>query len=751
MGSRKKVKDDERLERTIRGLLKLPENKRCINCNILGPQYVCTTFLTFVCTNCSGIHREFTHRVKSISLGKFSEEEVTALQAAGNERGRQIYFKAWDPQIHSFPDGSNLHKLRDFIRQVYVERRYAGERDRERERVDNLPCVRSLHRANSSESWRGTVSSCRSRDSLYEDRHEWSSNEGSSPAGRGAVRVFYKEGRSPRYPEENSRFGSGRRNSMRIEIVDNRVRPEGSRSARRQDSADFSHGEPLARSQSFSHQLERSSSLGEQSVRDKLGETVPALQVGEHSSENAGKDPDGSAENQKNEPSGAVESLIDFSMDSEPSNEAAAPNVQQVPPSSDGGSQFSDDISSKGKAPPASNANSLEALLFDLSALSVVPVDNVSAAPVTTSAPSTASGQNISLDVFSTVTSAPQLLALTSKVDSSTVPQVVNVQQNPFNPGLQATTDFNGDYKVKTSEGHGFPGMQQLQLSMFPASDNNFSAHPSTRAVEASNSQHGTSFLMHNAQQLTNVSTPQSSQATSTSVTEKTYEVGVQPPAETKSNERKELPQDLFTASYGSAPAAFPSWQNALPHGMGFGLQYYPNAMVSCALGTFNSVTATLVLACMLEILNRIYICSQHVAAFPSTAKTNPFDSDMTPAQFPSMTSFLGARPTVQDPTALSHAYGLGAYSSGMASHSSYMAPSQMTLASPFTSAMPYNAYMGVGDQSHFGLPPSRPQGMGGFDGSNFISSSSSIDHGPMGVHSASNPPNSFRTTNPFG
>ncbi|KAL3619780.1 hypothetical protein CASFOL_034692 [Castilleja foliolosa] len=27
------------------------------------PQYVCTNFSTFVCTTCSGIHREFTHRV----------------------------------------------------------------------------------------------------------------------------------------------------------------------------------------------------------------------------------------------------------------------------------------------------------------------------------------------------------------------------------------------------------------------------------------------------------------------------------------------------------------------------------------------------------------------------------------------------------------------------------------------------------------------------------------------------------------
>ncbi|CAL5387047.1 unnamed protein product [Camellia sinensis] len=50
-----------------------------------GPQYVCTTFWTFVCTNCSGVHREFSHRVKSVSMAKFNTEEVNALQAGGNE------------------------------------------------------------------------------------------------------------------------------------------------------------------------------------------------------------------------------------------------------------------------------------------------------------------------------------------------------------------------------------------------------------------------------------------------------------------------------------------------------------------------------------------------------------------------------------------------------------------------------------------------------------------------------------------
>lgn len=36
-------------------------------------------------TACSGIHREFSHRVKSISLSTFSLEEVKALKEGGNE------------------------------------------------------------------------------------------------------------------------------------------------------------------------------------------------------------------------------------------------------------------------------------------------------------------------------------------------------------------------------------------------------------------------------------------------------------------------------------------------------------------------------------------------------------------------------------------------------------------------------------------------------------------------------------------
>ncbi|XP_031498716.1 probable ADP-ribosylation factor GTPase-activating protein AGD14 [Nymphaea colorata] len=121
-------KEEERNEKIIRGLMKLPPNRRCINCNSLGPQYVCTNFWTFVCTTCSGIHREFTHRVKSVSMAKFTSQEVEALQRGGNQRAREIYLKDWDTQRLGFPSISNVDRIREFIKNVYVDKKFAGSR-----------------------------------------------------------------------------------------------------------------------------------------------------------------------------------------------------------------------------------------------------------------------------------------------------------------------------------------------------------------------------------------------------------------------------------------------------------------------------------------------------------------------------------------------------------------------------------------------------------------------------------------------
>ncbi|KAJ6790732.1 putative ADP-ribosylation factor GTPase-activating protein AGD14 isoform X1 [Iris pallida] len=119
-------REEERNEKILRGLLKLPPNRNCINCNSLGPQYVCTSFWTFVCMTCSGIHREFTHRVKSVSMAKFTTQEIEALQKGGNQRAREMFLKDWDMQGMRLPSNSNVEKIREFIRDVYIRKKYAG-------------------------------------------------------------------------------------------------------------------------------------------------------------------------------------------------------------------------------------------------------------------------------------------------------------------------------------------------------------------------------------------------------------------------------------------------------------------------------------------------------------------------------------------------------------------------------------------------------------------------------------------------
>ncbi|XP_062211093.1 probable ADP-ribosylation factor GTPase-activating protein AGD14 isoform X2 [Phragmites australis] len=160
-------KEEERNERVVRGLLKLPPNRRCVNCNGLGPQYVCTSFWTFVCISCSGIHREFTHRVKSVSMSKFSTQEVEALQKGGNQRARESFLKDFDTQKMRLPDSSNIDSLREFIKAVYVERRYTGGRFSERP-----PRVNQNQKAHEEEHRRASSYHSFSQSPPYDHQYE---------------------------------------------------------------------------------------------------------------------------------------------------------------------------------------------------------------------------------------------------------------------------------------------------------------------------------------------------------------------------------------------------------------------------------------------------------------------------------------------------------------------------------------------------------------------------------------------------
>lgn len=131
-----------------------------------------------------------------------------------------------------------------------------------------------------------------SRSPHYEKRHERRHSERSSPVRTsvdGSVKYYYDERRSPRYAQENSRYGVPRRSSARFEVVDDRIRDHGHGNHR------FSNTEskPGIRLPDFQKNMDRSHSPVVRTVKDILGDSITPLQVGELS-----KATDGPAHNQ---------------------------------------------------------------------------------------------------------------------------------------------------------------------------------------------------------------------------------------------------------------------------------------------------------------------------------------------------------------------------------------------------------------------------------------------------------------------
>ncbi|KAK8602207.1 hypothetical protein V6N12_052021 [Hibiscus sabdariffa] len=333
-----RVKEDEKNERIIRGLLKQPENRRCINCNSLGPQYVCTSFWTFVCTTCSGIHREFTHRVKSVSMAKFTSQEVAALQEGGNKCAKEIYFKEWDLQRNSVPDSSNVERFHDFIKHVYEDRRFSGERNSDKPPRGKMGDKEDTYE-NRADGYRGG-----SRSPPYEGRF----SEGSSPGGRNDDRYSrygYEERRSPGYDQGSQQYSDYQKSPARHEVVNDWRREDRFGNGRKPEDRRVSDGDPkLEGSPERPRDLESSSPPVARPVREILGENVMPLRISEPPKANGIRTIDG-PQTQRTASSSSLGStsgnpaevklemtgsLIDFDADPEPQVASAVTQTQQT-------------------------------------------------------------------------------------------------------------------------------------------------------------------------------------------------------------------------------------------------------------------------------------------------------------------------------------------------------------------------------------------------------------------------------------
>ncbi|KAJ0985305.1 hypothetical protein J5N97_003661 [Dioscorea zingiberensis] len=199
-------KEEEKNEKIIRGLMKLPPNRKCINCNSLGPQYVCTNFWTFVCIACSGIHREFTHRVKSVSMAKFTKQEVEALQNGGNQLSKRNISEglghAAMENLKSQEDTRRASSYHSYSQSPPYDHQYEDRRyGKQSGMLTRKPGSDRVHYEGKSSSFMYSPGSL--REHMYEDRfaNESSGSRISDYSASGTGDPFRSETQSPNFQE----------------------------------------------------------------------------------------------------------------------------------------------------------------------------------------------------------------------------------------------------------------------------------------------------------------------------------------------------------------------------------------------------------------------------------------------------------------------------------------------------------------------------------------------------------------------
>ncbi|XP_050923157.1 arf-GAP domain and FG repeat-containing protein 1 [Lates calcarifer] len=124
MSNRKHRDNQEICARKVRELAQSGVNKHCFECNQPGVTYTDITVGSFVCTSCSGMLRGLNppHRVKSISMTTFSQQEVEFLQNHGNEVGRRTWLCVFDPKTDGCSDMKDSQKFKEFLQDKYEKK-----------------------------------------------------------------------------------------------------------------------------------------------------------------------------------------------------------------------------------------------------------------------------------------------------------------------------------------------------------------------------------------------------------------------------------------------------------------------------------------------------------------------------------------------------------------------------------------------------------------------------------------------------
>ncbi|KAJ1438210.1 putative ADP-ribosylation factor GTPase-activating [Sesbania bispinosa] len=539
-------------------------------------------------------------------MAKFTPEEVTALQAGGNE--------------------------------VYVERRFTGERSGGA--TANLPRIR----LNNKEPYENSTRKSNSLRLEFKSPH-------SSPGVKSddtGFRYLYDESRSPRYVQKCSRRGSIGRSPIKFEVVDDRFRDDEYRNRRVTNIGSKLRHLSLDGQKS----VDRSQPPVLRPLGEIIGESASSLQVTPSGGEGSVE------ENPSEQISNNPESFIDLSI-----KPKAFDAVDGVGPETPHMSQASESNWAKFEAPKtpdtstlsstteatpeATFANAIDLLLFELSGPLVPTSGGKSEVP---------SGDNVPTWDFPPTSMGHTTASPNSTGVSSFTSTTATELTHPYKAAPPQAEPHDAEHFIEVSHAHKPSSIPSVSASC------SSTTQPTNAPVKAvvSNNQPSVSPITNDSSR---AFTEPFSQTTSKPIQDTRPDVGSQPSrVETKSIGRKELPEDLFTASYLSGPATLAGWQNVQPHAMGYGMQYYPNAVTPSALP----------------------IAPMSINPFEVTEGRNLIHT----SSLPTMASLQGVLPAVSSrTTGLIHASSLGTLEAAVPQSTSYASP--VPPQSPFASGVP--------------------------------------------------------------
>ncbi|KAI1718751.1 putative GTPase activating protein for arf domain-containing protein [Ditylenchus destructor] len=145
---RKKL--EEKNGKLVRELLLIPANKFCFECGQRGPTYANVTEGSFCCMHCLNP----PHRVKSISMSTFSDDDIQKMKSMGNEENAKIWLGLYDKKVKFEPRVDD--EVKQHLIQKYENKRWYVSPDELNEQKELLAAHTRRDSASSFQSHQTT-------------------------------------------------------------------------------------------------------------------------------------------------------------------------------------------------------------------------------------------------------------------------------------------------------------------------------------------------------------------------------------------------------------------------------------------------------------------------------------------------------------------------------------------------------------------------------------------------------------------